>query len=76
MHGISGNYIFDAATSEEVLMRDKRLLRAPTIFAAAAATGGRPAYPGAASFTKRGDGSVYFWNNVPVSSLPPVRTTP
>ncbi|WP_027941682.1 phosphonoacetate hydrolase [Amycolatopsis taiwanensis] len=34
-HGISGNYIFDPETGEEVLMNDKRFLRAPTIFAAA-----------------------------------------
>src|SRR5690606_38365866 len=39
VHGISGNYIFDAATGEEVLMNDKRFLRAPTIFAGAAAAG-------------------------------------
>lgn len=35
VHGISGNYIFDTATGEEVLMNDKRFLRAPTIFGAA-----------------------------------------
>ncbi|WP_166906667.1 phosphonoacetate hydrolase [Mycobacterium sp. DL440] len=35
VHGISGNYMFDTATGEEVLMNDKRFLRAPTIFAAA-----------------------------------------
>jgi phosphonoacetate hydrolase len=35
IHGISGNYIFDPETGEEVLMNDKRFLRAPTIFAAA-----------------------------------------
>ena len=35
VHGISGNYIFDNATGEEVLMNDKRFLRAPTVFAAA-----------------------------------------
>lgn len=35
VHGISGNYIFDTETGEEVLMNDKRYLRAPTIFAAA-----------------------------------------
>ncbi|WP_369206147.1 phosphonoacetate hydrolase [Streptomyces sp. PU-14G] len=34
-HGISGNYIFDTETGEEVLMNDKRFLRAPTLFAAA-----------------------------------------
>lgn len=35
VHGISGNYIFDTSTGEEVLMNDKRFLRAPTIFGAA-----------------------------------------
>lgn len=34
-HGICGNYIFDAQTGEEVLMNDKKYLRAPTVFAAA-----------------------------------------
>ncbi|MGY1433628.1 phosphonoacetate hydrolase [Streptomyces reniochalinae] len=34
-HGISGNYILDTETGEEVLMNDKRFLRAPTLFAAA-----------------------------------------
>ena len=34
-HGISGNYIFDTKTGEEVLMNDKKYLRAPTLFAAA-----------------------------------------
>lgn len=35
VHGISGNYIFDTVSGEEVLMNDKRFLRAPTLFAAA-----------------------------------------
>jgi phosphonoacetate hydrolase len=35
VHGISGNYLFDTERGEEVLMNDKRFLRAPTIFAAA-----------------------------------------
>jgi phosphonoacetate hydrolase len=35
VHGISGNYLFDAESGEEVLMNDTRFLRAPTIFAAA-----------------------------------------
>jgi phosphonoacetate hydrolase len=35
VHGISGNYIFDAASGEEVLMNDSRFLRVPTIFGAA-----------------------------------------
>ncbi len=39
VHGISGNYIFDTTTGEEVLMNDKRFLRAPTIFAAASEAG-------------------------------------
>lgn len=39
VHGISGNYIYDTITGEEVLMNDKRFLRAPTIFAAANAAG-------------------------------------
>ncbi|MFJ4688938.1 phosphonoacetate hydrolase [Streptomyces sp. NPDC088789] len=39
VHGISGNYIFDTELGEEVLMNDKRFLRAPTIFAAANETG-------------------------------------
>ncbi|MFE2560244.1 phosphonoacetate hydrolase [Streptomyces sp. NPDC059352] len=39
VHGISGNYIFDTELGEEVLMNDKRFLRAPTVFAAANETG-------------------------------------
>ncbi|WP_329947358.1 phosphonoacetate hydrolase, partial [Streptomyces sp. BE303] len=35
VHGISGNYIFDTGLGEEVLMNDKRFLRAPTLLAAA-----------------------------------------
>jgi phosphonoacetate hydrolase len=35
VHGICGNYIYDTERGEEVLMNDKRFLRAPTIFAAA-----------------------------------------
>lgn len=34
VHGICGNYLFDPATGEEVMMNDIRFLRAPTIFAA------------------------------------------
>lgn len=30
-HGICGNYIFDTQTGEEVLMNDKKYLRAPTV---------------------------------------------
>lgn len=35
VHGISGNYLYDAERGQEVLMNDKRFLRAPTVFAAA-----------------------------------------
>jgi phosphonoacetate hydrolase len=35
VHGICGNYIFDTESGQEVLMDDKRFLRAPTVFAAA-----------------------------------------
>ncbi|WP_419998812.1 phosphonoacetate hydrolase [Streptomyces boninensis] len=35
VHGISGNYLFDTESGEEVLMNDARFLRAPTLFAAA-----------------------------------------
>lgn len=35
VHGICGNYLWDSTTGEEVLMNDKRFLRAPTVFAAA-----------------------------------------
>ncbi len=38
-HGISGNYILDPDTGQEVLMNDKAFLRIPTIFAAATAAG-------------------------------------
>lgn len=43
VHGISGNYIWDSSTGAEVLMNDKRFLRAPSIFAAAADAGLRVA---------------------------------
>lgn len=43
VHGISGNYMFDTERGEEVLMNDKRFLRAPTIFAAANEAGLRVA---------------------------------
>lgn len=39
VHGISGNYILDPETGSEVLMNDPRFLRAPTVFAAANASG-------------------------------------
>ncbi len=32
VHGICGNFLFDQATGEEVLMNDPRFLRAPTLF--------------------------------------------
>jgi phosphonoacetate hydrolase len=35
VHGICGNYMYDNEIGEEVLMNDKRFLRAPTVFAAA-----------------------------------------
>lgn len=35
VHGICGNYMYDSERGEEVLMNDKRFLRAPTVFAAA-----------------------------------------
>jgi phosphonoacetate hydrolase len=34
VHGISGNYFFDRATKQEVMMNDAKYLRAPTIFEA------------------------------------------
>ncbi len=34
VHGICGNYFFDAASGQEVMMNDARFLRAPTILAA------------------------------------------
>ena len=34
VHGISGNYLIDPETGEEVMMNDPKWLRAPTIFAA------------------------------------------
>ncbi|MGF6543969.1 phosphonoacetate hydrolase [Paraburkholderia youngii] len=33
VHGIAGNYFYDRASGEEVMMNDARFLRAPTIFA-------------------------------------------
>jgi len=32
VHGICGNYLYDPATGEEVMMNDPRFLRAPTLF--------------------------------------------
>lgn len=34
VHGISGNYFFDRASKQEVMMNDAKYLRAPTIFEA------------------------------------------
>jgi phosphonoacetate hydrolase len=34
VHGIAGNYFFDPATNQEVMMNDARFLRAPTILKA------------------------------------------
>lgn len=41
VHGIAGNYFFDPATGEEVMMNDASFLRAPTIMKAFHDTGGR-----------------------------------
>jgi len=43
VHGISGNYFYDPATGEEVMMNDPRHLRAGTILAAFAAAGAKVA---------------------------------
>ena len=34
VHGIAGNYFFDPATGQEVMMNDAKFLRAPTIMKA------------------------------------------
>jgi len=39
VHGICGNYLFDAATGTEVMMNDPKWLRAPTLLAALADAG-------------------------------------
>jgi phosphonoacetate hydrolase len=41
VHGICGNYLFDAASGIEVMMNDPKWLRAPTILAAFAGAGAR-----------------------------------
>jgi phosphonoacetate hydrolase len=41
VHGICGNYLFDAASGAEVMMNDPKWLRAPTILAALADAGQR-----------------------------------
>ncbi len=43
VHGICGNYLFDAASGTEVMMNDPKWLRAPTILAALADAGARVA---------------------------------
>jgi phosphonoacetate hydrolase len=39
VHGICGNYLYDAATDSEVMMNDPKWLRAPTLLAAASDAG-------------------------------------
>ena len=39
VHGICGNYLFDAASNTEVMMNDPKWLRAPTVLAALAEAG-------------------------------------
>jgi phosphonoacetate hydrolase len=39
VHGIAGNYLFDVASGEEVMMNDPKWLRAPTLLAALADAG-------------------------------------
>jgi phosphonoacetate hydrolase len=41
VHGISGNYFWDAAASREVMMNDPQFLRCPTLLAALAGAGAR-----------------------------------
>lgn len=41
VHGIAGNYFFDPASGEEVMMNDAKFLRAPTIMKAFHDAGGR-----------------------------------
>ncbi len=41
VHGISGNYFWDPATGQEVMMNDPRFLRCPTLLAALASAGAR-----------------------------------
>jgi phosphonoacetate hydrolase len=43
VHGICGNYLYDPATGEEVMMNDPKFLRAPTIFSAFHQAGARVA---------------------------------
>ncbi len=41
VHGISGNYFYDAAAGQEVMMNDPRFLRCPTLLAALSHAGAR-----------------------------------
>ncbi len=43
VHGICGNYLFDAATGTELMMNDPKWLRAPTLLAALADAGAQVA---------------------------------
>ena len=43
VHGIAGNYFYDPASGEEVMMNDARFLRAPTIFEAFHSAGAKVA---------------------------------
>ena len=43
VHGICGNYFYDAVSGEEVMMNEARFLRAPTIFEAASTAGAKVA---------------------------------
>jgi phosphonoacetate hydrolase len=43
VHGIAGNYFYDPATGQEVMMNDPRFLRAPTILAGLHAAGAKVA---------------------------------
>src|SRR2546427_2079849 len=43
VHGISGNYFYDPATGQEVMMNDPKFLRCETLLAALSRAGARPA---------------------------------
>jgi len=43
IHGISGNYFYDPATGQEVMMNDPKFLRCQTLLAALSRAGARPA---------------------------------
>jgi phosphonoacetate hydrolase len=42
VHGISGNYFWDAAAGQEVMMNDPRFLRCPTLLAELSRAGAKP----------------------------------